>query len=212
MASDPLDYTDVRAVARAFAQGGCSCGCARASGPRAQGLIDTPGDYRLYLKQLRTAVDQLDLLAGADPQWKVFKAQFEAVYDEYKDVGWTDFGKLSSTTWERLDDLNKTVQGWAERLRKEGKDLAPLAITPPPKPLSDSVSDAAKAFTGGGRSLGDRIAPTLSTGTKVFLGLLAGGLVLSQARPILERVIPARRPDEPAPGRERERERTPAAS
>ena len=207
MASDPLDYTDVRAVARAFAQGGCNCGCARAPGPRAQGLIDTPGDYRLYVQQLRTAVDQIDLLAGADPQWKVFKAQFEVLYAEYKDVGWTDFGKLSSTTWAHLDEVNRTVQGWAERLRKSGKDLAPLAITPPPKPLSDSVSDAAKAFASGGRSLGDRIAPTLSTGTKVFLGLLAGGLALSQARPLLDRVLPAHRPDEPVPRRERDQDR-----
>lgn len=192
MASEPLDYTDVRAAARAFVQGGC--GCAHKAGPRAQGLVETPGDYRLYLKQLRAAVDQIELLAGSDPQWKVFKAQFEVIYDEYKDVGWTDFHKLSTTTWERLDDINKAVQGWAERLRKAGKDLAPLTLTPPPKPIADSISEAAKAFAGGsGQTLGDRFAPTLSTGTKVFLGLLAGGIVLSQARPLLERALPERR-------------------
>lgn len=207
MAPKRLDYSDARAVAHAFSRAGCGCS-PRAQGlgstaridcpPRAQGLVNTPGDYRLYLKQLQTVFAQLDPKLSDDPEWKALKTQFEEIYDEYRDVGWTEFYKLSYTTWERLDDINKALQGWAERLRKKGQDVAPLALTPPPKPLTEQVSDAAKAASGflGGKpdqSLGDRFLPSLSTGTKVFLGLAAGALVLSQAKPVLERVLPARK-------------------
>lgn len=205
MAPAALDYSDPRAVARAFMASGCGCrprASARSDDPpRAQGFVNTPGDYRLYLKQLKAAVDQIDLRAGSDPAWAILKAQFLAIYDEYRDVGWTDFHKLTDTTWERLDDINKALQEWGERLRKAGTDIGPMPLSPPPKPLADQLSDAAKAATGflGGKpdqSLGDRFLPSLSTGTKVFLGLAAGALVLSQAKPVLER-FSSRSPREP---------------
>lgn len=185
--------TDAKAVARFLAQGcGCDkraqgCGCSSGERPRAQGLINTPGDYRTYAKQLKTTADQLDKLASKDPQWQVFKASVDALYEDYKDVGWTDSFRLSQTTWERLDDANRTLQGWGEKLRKElgEKAVGPLAITPPPKSLSQDFSDAAKAasgFIGGDKSgsLADRILPTFSTGTKVVAGLVASGYVLSK--------------------------------
>jgi hypothetical protein len=184
--------TDAKAVARFLAQGcGCDkraqgCGCSSGERPRAQGLINTPGDYRTYAKQLKTTADQLDKLASKDPQWQVFKASVDALYDDYKDVGWTDSFRLSQTTWERLDDANRALQGWGEKLRKElgEKAVGPLALTAP-KSLAEDFSDAAKAasgFIGSDKSgsLADRILPTFSTGTKVVAGLVAGGYVLSK--------------------------------
>lgn len=183
---------DARAVAKFLAQGcGCDkraqgCGCSSGDRPRAQGLINTPGDYRTYVKQIKTAADQLDKVASKDPQWQVFKASVDALYEDYKDVGWTDTFRLSQTTWERLDDANRALQGWAERLRKElgDKAVGPLALTVP-KSLTDDFSDAAKAasgFIGGDKSgsFADRLLPTFSTGTKVVAGLVAGGYLLSK--------------------------------
>lgn len=131
--------TDAKAVARFLAQGcGCNkraqgCGCSSIERPRAQGLINTPGDYRTYARQLKTTADQLDKLASKDPQWQVFKASVDALYEDYKDVGWTDSFRLSQTTWERLDDANRALQGWGEKLRKElgEKAVGPLALTAP---------------------------------------------------------------------------------
>jgi hypothetical protein len=184
--------TDAKAVARFLAQGcGCDkraqgCGCSSGERPRAQGLINTPGDYRTYARQLKTTADQLDTLASKDPQWQVFKASVDALYEDYKDVGWSDSFRLSQTTWERLDDANRALQGWGEKLRKElgEKAVGPLALTAP-KSLAEDFSDAAKAasgFIGGDKSgsLADRILPTFSTGTKVVAGLVAGGYVLSK--------------------------------
>lgn len=184
--------TDAKAVARFLAQGcGCDkraqgCGCSSGERPRAQGLINTPGDYRTYAKQLKTTADQLDKLASKDPQWQVFKASVDALYEDYKDVGWSDSFRLSQTTWERLDEANRALQGWGEKLRKElgEKAVGPLALTAP-KSLAEDFSDAAKAasgFIGGDKSgsLADRMLPTFSTGTKVVAGLVAGGYVLSK--------------------------------
>lgn len=184
--------TDAKAVARFLAQDcGCDkraqgCGCSSGDRPRAQGLINTPGDYRTYVKQIKTAADQLDKVASKDPQWQVFKASVDALYEDYKDVGWTDSFRLSQTTWERLDDANRALQGWGEKLRKElgDKAMGPLALTAP-KSLADDFSDAAKAasgFIGGDKSgsFADRLLPTFSTGTKVVAGLVAGGYVLSK--------------------------------
>jgi hypothetical protein len=184
--------TDAKAVARFLAHGcGCDkraqgCGCSSGERPRAQGLINTPGDYRTYAKQLKTTAEQLDKLASNDPQWQVFKASVDALYEDYKDVGWSDSFRLSQTTWERLDDANRALQGWGEKLRKElgEKAVGPLALTAP-KSLAEDFSDAAKAasgFIGGDKSgsLADRILPTFSTGTKVVAGLVAGGYVLSK--------------------------------
>jgi hypothetical protein len=184
--------TDAKAVARFLAHGcGCDkraqgCGCSSGERPRAQGLINTPGDYRTYAKQLKTTADQLDKLASKDPQWQVFMASVDALYEDYKDVGWSDSFRLSQTTWERLDDANRALQGWGEKLRKElgEKAVGPLALTAP-KSLAEDFGDAAKAasgFIGGDKSgsLADRILPTFSTGTKVVAGLVAGGYVLSK--------------------------------
>lgn len=219
MASDPLDYTDPRAVARAFARRGCGCGSS--TPPRAQGLaqklddfttIRSAENYRLAAMRLKSSAAQLDPLAAQDPAWLVLKGEVDAVATRFEGASNIPFvgPGLNDTAWHQLEELQRQVYDWAERLRKQGKDV-PVQAPPPEKPLADSIGETVKAFTGaGGQTLGDRFAPTFSTGTKVFLGLLAGGLVLSQARPILERVLPARRPAEPEA--ESTRERTKAAS
>lgn len=162
------------------------------SGHRAQGLFDTPGDRRLYVAQLKDTAEQIDLQAGGDPAWRIVKNRVDAVYADYKDIGWFDIDKLSTEAGNRLEELNKTLQEWAERLRKAGRDVAPLAIKPPQSSYDDAkagLKAAQDLITGvpGGPTLGDRVLPSVSNGVKWIAGIGLGYLVLRELRPYLDR-------------------------
>ena len=201
---------DARVVAHALAFG---CGCSGTEPPRAQGFwqrlddlttIRSADNYRLAAGRLRSSAEQLDPLATGEPAWRVLKAEVDQVAARYEEASNLPFvgPGLNDTAWHQLEDLQRQVYEWAERLRKQGKDV-PVQGPPAETSLTDAASHAAKAasaFLGGapGQALGDRLLPTLSTGTKVALGLVGGALLLSQARPLLERarslVLDARGP------------------
>ena len=171
---------DAEQVARALA--GCDH---RSSAPaRAQGWVHSSGDYRLFAEQIHTAAEQLDLHLAKDPAWRIFKQSVDKLYLEYKDLGAFELSKLY--TWDRLEEANRGLTAWAERAKKSGIDVAPIAVSVPGKSIADAVTDAVSGF-GKGPTLGDKLVPRFSTETKLIAGLAVAAFAFGQFRPLLER-------------------------